>query len=298
MIKNRTIIIALLLFILLSGCENTEVLDSSDKKGITVVTSTPIITKKEVNFKQLEGIFGFADESGKRLITLTNKEDYDLEELKELNVAVGNNGEIIEIEFVKWQDKNDNDNNRQTMYNFDNMSGYIFNVKSKTALPNEAYFFTKDSVINKDKLIELKPVEDAEVIKTADNETIKKIETLKNRKIVESRLIAQTYDNESVYLFVFERMGDDMLASLAYVKGEKVVFKDYPAKYAQYDIWRADGGDSPGIFEVMFLANSDEGLLMGITWGAPESEGMYILRETNGAFTETQLKSGRYWAPL
>lgn len=294
MIKNRTIIIALLLSIFLVGCENTEVLDTSEKKDVAAVTATPIITKEEVTFNQLEGPFGFADEGGKRLITLTNKEDYDIEKLKELNVAVGNSGEIIEIEFMKWQEKNDKDNSRQTMYNFDNMSGYIFNVKSKKALPNEAYLLTKASVMNKDKLIKLKPVENNESFKTADNETIKKIETLKNRKIVESRLIAQSYDNESIFLFVFERIGDDMLASIAYMKGEKVVFKDYPAEYDQYSTWRADGGDSPGNFEVMFLANSDEGLLMGITWGAPEGEGMYILREKNGAFTETQLKSGRY----
>ena len=298
MIKNGTIIIALILSIFLVGCENTEVLNSSGKEGVGVEKVTPIITKQDVSFKHLEGPFGFADEGGKRIITLANKDDYNVEMLKELNVAVGNNGEIIEIEFVKWQEKNNKDNSRQTMYNFDNMSGHVFNVKSKAALPNEAYLLTKDSVINKDKLIKLKPIEDAEAIKTADNETIKRIETLKNRKIVESRLIAQTYDYESIYLFVFERSGDDMLASLAYVKGEKVVFKDYPAKYDQYNTWRADGGDSPGNFEVMFLSNSDKGLLMGITWGAPEGEGMYILREENGAFTETHLKSGRYWAPL
>lgn len=79
-----------------------------------------------------------------------------------------------------------------------------------------------------------------------------------------------------------------MLASIAYVKGEKV---------DKSGTWRIDDGDEPGWFEVMFLAYSDEGLLLGMSWGAPEGENLFVFKETNGVFQETDLRSGRYWAP-
>lgn len=133
--------------------------------------------------------------------------------------------------------------------------------------------------------------------KEVDAETVEKIEAIKNGKITESSLISETDENAKICLFVFERKAEDMLASIVYVKGDKVIFKDYPAKYNEMSAWRVDAGDQPGLFEVLFLANSDEGLLLGITWAAPEGENVYILKEVNGVFQETDLKAARYWAP-
>ncbi|MNN22802.1 hypothetical protein D3C81_1361790 [compost metagenome] len=102
---------------------------------------------------------------------------------------------------------------------------------------------------------------------------------------------------EKIALFVFEREADDMLASIAYIKGDTVLFKDFPAKYDESSTWRVDSGDEPGLFEVLFLAHSDEGLLLGVSWAAPEGENLFVLKETNGVFQDTDLRNGRYWAP-
>jgi len=51
-------------------------------------------------------------------------------------------------------------------------------------------------------------------------------------------------------------------------------------------------------FSVLFVADSEEGVVIGLTWAAPEGEGEFILKEVDGKLEETDIKSGRYWSPL
>jgi len=297
------LVCAILLTALLVGCSKSSIQDSSEvnssaESGQKMVT----VEKTEVEFKSLENVFGFADESGKRLITIPVENGDKIYGPEEFNVAVGNNGELAEIRFVGRQDANDMDNGRQNMYNFDNMAGYIYEVTDGSLNKDKSYLLTKDTILNKNSLVELKPAKDTEsdteYYKKADADTIKRIESIKDRKIIENDLISETAEGEKICLFVFERVEDDMLASIAYIKGDEVVFMDYPAKYDEMSTWRVDAGDRPGLFEVLFLANSDEGLLLGLTWAAPEGEGVFVLKEENGVFQETGLKGGRYCAPM
>ncbi|UVI30267.1 hypothetical protein [Paenibacillus spongiae] len=253
-----------------------------------------------VEYKRLENVFGFADESGEQLITIPDESGADLENPKQFSAAVGNNGDWVEIEFVRRQDANEQDNNRQTMYNFNNMSGYVYKAKKGKLIPNKSYLLTRDGVIGENAFIDLQSTVDGESQSgeylPADAETIAQMEAMKKRKITASRLLSESAE-ERIALFVFEREADDMLASIAYIKGDRVLFKDFPAKYDEFSTWRVDGGDEPGRFEVLFLAHSDEGLLLGMSWGAPEGENLFVLKEADGAFQETGLRSGRYWAP-
>ncbi len=256
---------------------------------------------EEVQFGRLENVFGFAGESGKYLMTLQTENTDSLANPQEFNTAVGNNGQTVGIRFVRRQEANSQDTLRQTANNFDNMAGYVYEAQNGKFIPNKTYLLSKDSIINEAVLIKLKSTKDTEseveYYKKVDPETIKRIEALKGRKIVEDDLISETGENAKICLFTFERREDDMLASIAYIKDDKVAFKDYPAKYDEMSTWRVDAGDRPGLFEVLFLADSDEGLLLGLTWAGPEGENAFVLKEVNGVFQETDLKRGRYWAP-
>jgi hypothetical protein len=300
--KLNLLILGVLLISTIVGCNDSIVQNPSTVESDVEDEQTMETDEKEaVKFKLLENVFGFPDESGKIIITIPNENGNKIEGPEEFNIAIGNNGEVIEIEFFKWQDANDKDDGRQTMYNFNNMAGYIYKTKDGSLNKNKSYLLTKNTTISKSLLAKLKSTKDIESendsYKKVDIETIKKIEAIKNRSIVENSLISETTENEKICLFVFEREADDMLASIAYIKGDKVVFKDYPAKYNETSTWRADAGDHPGLFEILFLAKSDEGLLLGVSWTAPEGENVFVLKEVNGAFQETDLKSSRYCAP-
>lgn len=306
--KNKSlIIISLLLTLVLAGCEGRGALNLPDDKKdvenkIEDNQNNETELKSKVTFKELQSVFGFADESAKRIITLQPIDHDKPENPEDFNIGVGNNGNIIRIRFVKWQDANEKDNLRQTMYNFDNMAGYIYEVESGEAISNEVYLLSKDSVIDESKLIKLEStvVTDSytEYYKDVDDATVARIEAMKNRRVKKSDLLAKADDGAKICLFLFERQGDDMLFSLAYIKDDKVVLKDYPAKYDEYSTWRVDAGDEPGLLKVLFLAESDEGLLLGMTWGAPEGESVFVLKEEGGVFQDTELKNGRYWSPM
>ncbi|MNI17752.1 hypothetical protein D3C73_711340 [compost metagenome] len=245
-------------------------------------------------------MFGFADESGEQLITISDDSGVDLKNPEQFNTAIGNNGELVEIEFVRQQDANEQDNNRQTMNNFNNMAGYIYKAKNGKFIQNKSYLLARDGVIGKNALIAMKSTRDdqsqSEVFLPTDADTIAQIEAIKKRKVTTSSLLSESAE-EKIALFVFEREADDMLASISYIKGDVVLFKDFPAKYDESSTWRVDSGDEPGLFEVLFLAHSDEGLLLGMSWAAPEGENLFVLQEANGVFQDTDLRGGRYWAP-
>lgn len=318
--KKSIIILSLLLTLVLAGCEGRGALNVPDDKNdvknnieenieednidnnVDDKQDSETEIKSKITFKELQSTFGFADESAKRIITLQPVEDNKLENPEDFNIGVGNNGDIIRIRFVKWQDKNEKDSLRQTMYNFGNMAGYIYEVESGKAISNEVYLLSKDSVIDENKLIKLESTldtdSDTEYYKDVDDAAVARIEAMKNRKVIKSNLLSQTDDGAKICLFLFERQGDDMLFSLAYINDDKVVLKDYPAIYDEYSTWRVDAGDEPGLLKVLFLAESDEGLLLGMTWGAPEGESVFVLKEEGGVFQDTELKNGRYWSPL
>jgi hypothetical protein len=251
-------------------------------KGWTV---EPKESEKIVAVPGLEGCFGFPDENGKRFITKCDD--------KKFNVAVGK-GKIIEIKFSKHQKATENDNGRDTYYNFDNLAGNIFEVTEGELEQNHSSYFLSKKEWAEKALIPLKETGDEDAV---DASIIKKIETLKSRKIVKSELLAQTETGEKICLFVFERVKDDMLASLVYVDKDKVIVRDYPAIYDDMSTWRADdGGEFSGI-EVLFLAKMGESLLLGIMWNGPEGGNESILIEEKGMFFETEFGGYRYWVP-
>ncbi|MFF2480982.1 hypothetical protein [Paenibacillus sp. NPDC058071] len=312
---------AVLLFVLLAGCSNNAAVENEPSSSPAVDNHTEETAAPEQQpaeqqpdkkhqeeakperaaFKQLESVFGFADESGEQLITIPSESGADPEHPEQFKAAIGNNGQWIEIEFVRLQEANEQDNGRQNMYNFNNMKGCVYKAKNGKFAPDKSYLLVKDAVIGKGALIDLKSATDSQSPSgqylPADAETIAQVEAIKKRKVKASSLLAESAE-EKIALFVFERQGDDMLASIAYIKRNAVLFKDYPAKYDEFSTWRVDSGDEPGLFEVLFLARSDEGLLLGISWGAPEGESLSILKEADGALQETDLHSGRYWSPV
>lgn len=323
---KKILVVLLITILFLGGCAQTEVTQESETERDIPATTTnkeaettpaaalqPTVEPtaaqteeknetKEVDLGAVEGVFGFADESGKKLITLESETIHTLANPEELDTAIGNNGEVVRIKYVKRQEANSSDTYRQTSHNFNNMAGYIYEAQDGELVKDKSYLLSKGSVIREDALIKLKSTRNPEpeggYYQKAAAETIGTIEAIKGRKVIDSSLIAETGDNAKICMVVFERIDNGMLASIVYLKDDKVVFKDYPAEYDELSTWRVDAGDRPGLFGVLFLANSNEGLLLGLTWAGPEGESIFILKDTNGALEETGLKAGRYWAPL
>jgi len=237
------------------------------------------------------GSFGFSDDKGQRIIIRGDNVDG-------LDFAIGYGEAIAEIKFSGIQEGTEENNFRDTEYNFKNLPGYIFSKTNGELKSGQTYFLTNQSL--KQSIIPLIPTNIGEhKYAPVDNATIKTIEKQKNRKIVASQLLAKTESGAKICLVTFERMGDDMLASLVYVDGEKTIFDDYSAEYNETSVWRVDDKGILGGFDVLFLANAPtgKGLMLGFTSSGPEGENAYIVMEKDGIFVHTQYHNYRYWAP-
>ena len=122
---------------------------------------------------------------------------------------------------------------------------------------------------------------------------------IKNCGVQWAEQLSISEEGGMVALVLYERQGDDMLFSITYQNGSETLFWDSEAEYDEYSTWRVDMGDEPGLFKPLFLMRLDNGLVLALTWGAPEGESIVILYEDSGRFVERyDYVYGRYWSPL
>jgi hypothetical protein len=247
-------------------------------------------------FDGIPFVFGFADESGTRLLSYRVGTDPAM-----FTLAIGPYGEKVKIKFAGWQKRNEEeDNGRDTYHNFDNLDGYVYrSIGGKLKL--NTYYLTNETII-KDLLIPLSPTKDTvswEYPKI-DAKTVKHIESIKNRKVKWTKQLAVTKDGAQIGQVLFQRVGDEMLYSIVYIENEKILFMDYPATYDEISTWRVDDNGEPGTESVLFLARTREGALFLVTedYGA-EGINTNLLYEKDGSFIKhEEVSYYRYTSPM
>ena len=287
---------------------------------IDATPPTPLVSPGELDLGDFSMAFGFADASGTRLIVNYEADDgepddpdYDYagnpmqyeSDPAQYTLAIGQYGEIVHVRYAGWQDETAENNYRDMSYNFDNLSGYIYNVVGGNLRPDQTYVLTTESPFI-DTLIRLSPLypDPDDPYETLEQQplglnTEDYIYTIKNREVQWSRLLSITGEGAVIGLVLFEREGDDMMFSIVYMDGPDSLFWDCEAKYDEYSTWRVDMGDEPGGFEPLFLARLNGKLTLMLTWSAPEGECILLLYEDNGRFIERyDYYYSRYWAPM
>jgi len=121
-------------------------------------------------------LFAITNESGDQLITFYS--DTDEATLEYINGAIGEDGQFYEIEYIKKQDGNDQDNGRVISDNFKNMEGYVYGALGKKLVPNNTYYLCNSEVINKENLLTTV----SSGIEVLDEETKIQIEDIKERR--------------------------------------------------------------------------------------------------------------------
>lgn len=289
--------------LLLTGCLKQDAIvqsntSSEKQEQAAVITPSPVTAQPPdssyTDINKLNNLFGFTNEAGK-LILLAGK----LEETKSIdgiNKAIGENGNILTIKYLRAQKRNEKDNGRQTSQNFDNVAGYIFEITQGTAKENETYYLVNDNEFNIKSILNSQAGDRTEIDTAAKEE----IEKIKNRKVLKSWEIGKIESDKTIYLLQFERVKDDMLASIVMKTPTKFVFKDYPAKYDSSSTWRVDDGGNvyPEMFSILFASQTETGIIMGIKWIAFEGEVTTLLKENDDKLEELNIETSRYMSPL
>lgn len=240
------------------------------------------------------GQFGFADMLGERLITFEGERPTEGSTSYEL--AIGDSGTVLKIEYQQTQQADSQDNGRATMYNFDHMTGSVYAVTEGTAKPNETYFLTASENWVASRAL---AVDSSEMGQPADDQSMIRIEAAKNRAILMAELVALIGEDSTLYLVQFERQGNSMLASLVLQVNDSLSFLDFPADYDSNSTWRVDdqGVIIAEHFQVMFAGTAEDGRIVAVTWLGFEGENSFILAQEGNALKETGIQAGRYTAP-
>jgi virulence-associated protein VapD len=293
----KRILLLIIVLSILTGCTPKDITDNDNRNGEipTEESSVPEPSiSAYIDTDSMSRQFGFTNEDGSLIIT--TEAQPEVENLKKMNKAIGENGNILDIKYLRQQKRNEKDNGRLTSQNFDNLEGYVYEVMQGKASGNETYYLVDSSEFNTAAVLEAQMGS----LEEAALETKAEIERIKNRIIKSSWEIGRIDSDISIYLVLFERKEDDMLASIVMKTPEKLVFKDYPAVYNEMSTWRVDDGGSiyPDMFSILFAAKAEEGIILGINWRAFEGENTVLFKENNMEFEALNIEASRYMSPL
>lgn len=293
--KIKLSVILILIIVLSASCSKKELgLESTTISDAQRERSEQKDNIEYADVNKLKNTFGFTNKTG-NLIILQDPLDENLN-INLINKAIGESGNILSVRFLKKQERNENDNGRQTSYNFENTDGYIYEVVEGKAKDNETYYLVNDKEFNTKSVVETIVGNYQEI----DDAARQEVERAKNRRIADSWELAKVGTEINIYLVLFERQNDDMLASIVMKTPSNIVYRDYPAKYDEGSTWRVDDGGEidPELFSVLFAARIETGILLGLTWMGAEGESAFLLKENGKELEELEIISYRYMLPI
>ncbi|GGD67204.1 hypothetical protein [Paenibacillus nasutitermitis] len=249
-----------------------------------------------LDIAKLPHTFAFSDESGTRLLGYPAEKPDSMETVKQLNYAIGDNGNVVAVRFLNEQKYDDQDSGRQTARNFDHTAGMLFEITDGKAVPNESYYLVNDKDFPLDALAAIQPAEDYPAM---DDALADKAAKQSGHQVELAAKLADIGGDKEFYFIKFKREGDQALASLVLKDGDTLAFKDFPAEYNESSTWRVDDGGeiSPHVFSLMFAAESANGTVLGVKWLGFEGENQMLFMEDGQTLKELDISGGRYMSP-
>jgi hypothetical protein len=241
--------------------------------------------------------FGFADEEK----ILVSQDQFEREggiKIKPQDLTLALNQSRHRIVYSGYQERDEEKATpNDVSNNIDYLAGHIYRLDDKTAKfgDNGSYFLTRADVAA-NGLIDFEYSRNAK----ASPAEVKKLKELKKgRQVINAIVIANAGNHGKVIQAQYERLGNDMLYIVAYINGDKMIIDENPAEYDEMSTWRVDDNGEMPMEEILFIANTDEGIVMGMVNNGPEGGNLYLVKEQNGKFAGVDGISGnRYWGAL
>ena len=222
------------------------------------------------------------------------------------------NDQYYPVRFKGAQLENKEENNyRDTYYNFDNLSGWLYEMQEGKLLENPeneydaiwgAALLVDENYKNTSTILGLKNRENGMTKVVALSDDLQKaFENKYGRKIVTSCASAVFGDNSEYQLVnvQFENKGDDALGVTALVEnGEIKAVKEFPATYDETSTWRVDDeGEFNGLWaDLVTLENG----VLTIYTADSGAEGCnyqnYVVKEDS--LIEGNVSTSLYQAPM
>lgn len=268
-----------------------------------VSTPSPTVEPSTANLEtgHLGATFGFADGEGKHLL-VTGQDEGKQQEMALLNKAIGNNGQVLDVKFEKWQAGNEQNNGRELALNFTNLPGYLFTLEAGSAVPDETYYVVDAADFNLQSLLPVKPAGVNQEAATSEDRVRGSIAEAKGREVLHLWKLADVSVEQELYLVQFVKQDANMLFSFVLKDSDGLVFADYPAVLQDdgNSVWRVDDGGevTPEMFSLLFAAQTANGLVLGLEWWGAEGVNTLFLHKDVVTFKEMDISYSRYTSPI
>lgn len=258
-------LILFLLTAILVGCGETSQVKNAEQTNNV---------EQQVTAKELLPVYVLSDEFGEKFLLLANFGDNKTPQVPDsLNnyKYVLYNGSYYPVTFKGFQLENEEDNTfRETFQNFDNLSGWLFEMQSGKLLenPKDAYDAIWDAPLLVDEpfkteniLYTLSNYKDGRVVSSDLPASLDAaFEKKYGRKILSSWCNAVFGENNE-YQFVnvqFENQGNEALGISALVQNDEIVAViEAPAEWNEYSVWRVDDEGYFGGLSIDFVTSKD-----------------------------------------
>jgi hypothetical protein len=238
------------------------------------------------------GAFAFADSSGTRLLASSTVGQRD-----SLHAAICQGGVEARARFVRMQPRSPRDDGRQTARNFANQEGALYQVDSGTVGADRTCFLVGDRLRTLGRLV----VPRATPIVACDAMERTRLARAKDRAVDACTRLLRVDSLTTVYGIQFQRLGDDLLASIALAGADTIAFLDFPAQFrGDDDTWRVgDGGRfDAAAFSILFVQQGAGWSAIALTWAGEEGENIRLAATTRRVdVLEDAVTDYRYWVP-
>lgn len=271
--------------------------------------------EQEMAAKTLEPVYVLSDQFGEKFLLQTDFEG---------NVAPATPDDLTRYKYIIFNDcyypvqlmgaqlENEAENNyRDTYYNFDNLSGWLYMMQGGRLLEhplNEydaiegAVLLVDESYKNSAKILELKNRKDGSInIVTVSDELQNKLKEKYGRNIMTVCASAVFGDNSEYQLVnvQFENKGTEALGVTALIEnGEIKAVKEFPATYDEMSTWRVDDeGEFNGLWaDLVVLENGVLTLYTADSGAEGANYQSYVVK--GDALCEGNVSTSLYQAPM
>lgn len=267
--------------------------------------------------------FGYADDTGSRVLMLSDDGYASDEQARAMRTAVCSEGRELSLRYVGFQKATPESNGRQNAGNLKNDEGHLFTVDGAAARPDDTCLLMPSGFLQRYPLVrneypeaERRQLRDAyrrvndiagfdvapfQARSDFARATVTRLEREKKRKVRLYWLLHQSGAAQQVAIVEFEPEGDSLLASIVLADSQQLSMLDIPAdrknEEAGGGCWRVDDGCQLNQEEMdvpVVLGRSGEALVF-YTAGGAEGQSIRLLQVQGGELVD--VKSGyRYQA--
>lgn len=235
-------------------------------------------------------LFGFYDKSGYRILVLGGGQTPFAMKKPQAILPLNQN---LPVTYETTQTREAGSSGRQTAANFDRLAGHVLRSQAP-GIPNQSVLLAEDTFWADRQLISgekaqppLAPLQ------------LQQIEALRQRAVEQTWGLLQANDGTQLHLVLFQRDGDQALASLVLLLPDRILFRDFPATYRGNSTWRVDDGGLilPIQFRILYLGRIKGRVELAYEFLGAEGILIDFVTEDKGFLVQTA-RASRYTSPF